>query len=267
MPESGSSDASGSGEDRAPAGAIVPGFVLAGFECSDHRLASGRRLDLLAATAHDRLAAADYARLGQVGIAACREGVSWVRCEPHAGAYDFGSLLPRIRAARVAGLCVAWDLLHFGFPDGVDPFAAAFPVRFGRYAGALARWLAEQGDEPWMFTPINEMSFLAWAAGDIRMMEPFACARGVELKAQLVLAAIEAIEAIRAVLPRARFIQPEPLIHVVPDPARPRTWRRVECDEALQWQAWDMLTGRVWPRLGGDPRYLDIVGVNFYSDN
>jgi hypothetical protein len=28
-----------------------------------------------------------------------------------------------------------------------------------------------------------------------------------------------------------------------------------------------MLTGRVWPSLGGHPRYLDIVGVNFYPNN
>jgi len=28
-----------------------------------------------------------------------------------------------------------------------------------------------------------------------------------------------------------------------------------------------MLTGRVWPSLGGHPRYLDIVGVNIYPNN
>ena len=28
-----------------------------------------------------------------------------------------------------------------------------------------------------------------------------------------------------------------------------------------------MMTGRLHPELGGHPRYLDIVGVNFYHDN
>lgn len=252
--------------DSGPA-PLVPSVFLGGFECSDHRTEDGRRIDVLASTAHDRLADADYARLRAVGIAGCREGASWVRCEPAPGAYDFATLLPRLAAARAHRMTVAWDLMHFGWPDDVDPFAPAFPARFGRYAGALARFLADESDQSFLFTPVNEMSFLAWAGGDIRLMNPFAVARGVELKAQLVLATIEAIEAIRAVLPAARFLSPEPAIRVVPDPSQPKTWRRVECDDLLQYQAWDMLTGRVWPRLGGHPRYLDIVGVNYYPDN
>jgi hypothetical protein len=98
-------------------------------------------------------------------------------------------------------------------------------------------------------------------------MNPFEAARGVELKAQLVRATIEAIEAVRAVAPRARFLQPEPVIRIVPSPEHPKTWRRVESDNLLQYQAWDMLEGRVWPSLGGHPRYLDIIGVNFYPNN
>ena len=34
-----------------------------------------------------------------------------------------------------------------------------------------------------------------------------------------------------------------------------------------QYQAWDMLVGRMWPQIGGDPKYLDVVGVNFYYNN
>jgi hypothetical protein len=98
-------------------------------------------------------------------------------------------------------------------------------------------------------------------------MFPFAAARGVELKVQLVLATIEAIEAIRDVLPNARFLQPEPVIHIDAPPEHPRIHARVASDNLLQYQAWDMLTGHVWPRLGGSERYLDVIGVNFYSDN
>ena len=247
--------------------ALLDGFFVGGFECSDHRIENGRRLDLLAATAHDRLAAADYALLRGVGIGACREGVSWVRCEARPGHFDFTSLLPRIEAARTLDVRVAWDLMHFGWPDDVDIFDPGFPARFGRYARAFARWLADHSDRRWLFTPVNEMSFLAWAGGDMRILNPFAAGRGVELKAQLVLATIEAIEAIRSVFPDARFLHPEPIITIHPHPEQPKTWRRVECDNLLQYQAWDMLCGTLWPRLGGDPKYLDIIGVNFYPDN
>lgn len=43
-------------------GQLFQSFFSGGFECSCHRPGHGRRLDLLAATGHDRHAAADYAR-------------------------------------------------------------------------------------------------------------------------------------------------------------------------------------------------------------
>jgi hypothetical protein len=245
---------------------LFDGFFLAGFECSDHKLEDGRRLDLLTSTRHDDFAAADYARARALGITACRDGISWVRCERSPGHYDFSSVLPRLRAAEGV-LEVIWDLMHFGWPDHVDVFAVDFPVRFGRYAQALARWFADETAIAPRFTAINEMSFLSWAGGDVGVMNPYQRARGFELKTQFVLATIEAIEAIRSVLPSARFLHSEPAINIVPSPEYPLTWRRVESDNLLQYQALDMLSGRSMPRLGGDPRYLDVVGVNFYSNN
>jgi hypothetical protein len=247
---------------------LFESFFLAGFECSDHRLEDGRRLDMLESTRHVELAGADYARVRELGISASREGVSWVRAEPRCGEFDFTSLETRLAAAR-QGNVVVWDLMHFGWPDHVDVFAPSFPACLARYAAALVRWLTDHGCDAGssMFCPINEMSFLAWAGGDVGFMNPFAVARGVELKAQLVLAAIAAIDAIRELWPEARFLHCEPAIQIVPSVEHPQTWRRVECDNQLQHQALDMLTGRVWPRLGGAPHYLDIVGVNFYPDN
>ena len=32
-------------------------------------------------------------------------------------------------------------------------------------------------------------------------------------------------------------------------------------------EAWDMLTGRLHPELGGDESMVDIIGVNFYDRN
>lgn len=247
--------------------ALFDDVFLGGFECSTQRLENGRRLDLLASTRHRELASRDYARLRAVGMTACRDGVPWTVAERSAGVYDFSSVTPMLRAAERHGVQVVWDLLHFGWPDDVDPFAPSFPSRFARYARAFAEHHARESDAPPWVAPVNEMSFLAWAGGDVRCLNPFEVARGVELKVQLVRATIEAIEAIRIVHPRARFLSPEPVIHIVADPEHPRTWRRVESDELLQYQAWDMLRGDVWPSLGGHPRYLDILGVNFYPDN
>jgi hypothetical protein len=251
----------------AAGGALFEGFFLGGFECSCQRLEDGRRLDLTASTRHDQLADQDFARARQLGLTACRDGASWVATEPAPGRHDFRPVLPLLRAAERHRVQVVWDLMHFGWPSDVDVFSSVFPRRLAQHARAFARWLRDESDQPAMLAPVNEMSFLAWAGGDVRCLNPFAAARGVELKAQLVRATIEAIDAVRAVIPDARFLQPEPVINIVPAEEHPRTWRRVESDNLLQYQAWDMLVGDVWPSLGGHPRYLDIVGVNFYPDN
>ncbi len=247
--------------------ALFEGVFLGGFECSCHLLADGRRLDLLKSTRHAELAHEDYSRLRGMGMTACRDGAPWAHVEPRPGSYDFAAASRMLHAAERCEVRVIWDLMHFGWPDDVDVFRPGFPRRFAAFAGAFARWLAAETDAVPFITPVNEMSFLAWAGGDVRAMHPFEAARGVELKVQLVRATIEAIEAIRDVLPHARFLQPEPLMNLVADDQRPKTWRRVESDNLLQYQAWDMLTGRAWYSLGGHPKYLDILGVNFYPEN
>lgn len=255
---------------RARTASATPLFhdvFLGGFECSCHRLEDGRRVDMLTSTSHRALADADYARLRAAGMTTCRDGVSWIAASRAGGVHDFSAMAPVLRAADRRGVSVIWDLMHFGWPDDIDVFAPSFVDRFAGYARDFARFHRSETAATPMVSPINETSFLAWAGGDMAVMNPFFAARGVELKVQLVRATIAAIEAIRDELPRARFLQPEPVIHIVSDPAHPKTWRRVECDNLLQYQAWDMLTGRVWPALGGRPEYLDIIGVNFYPDN
>jgi hypothetical protein len=246
---------------------LAGGFFFAGFECSDHRLETGRRLDLLTATRHEEFAAADYARLRSVGIQTCREGLSWVRCEPRRGEFDFSSTLGRLAAGVGHGIQIYWDVMHFGWPDHVDVFAIDFPQRFARFAQAFARHLAAHPPAAPLFTLINEMSFLAWAGGDVACMNPFAFARSPELKTQLVLATLAGIQAVRAVAPEARFLQSEPLIHIVRSPTQPLTWRQVECDNLAQFEALDMLQGLSWARLGGGPGFLDVIGVNVYPNN
>jgi hypothetical protein len=246
---------------------LTTSFWIGGFECSCHRRRDGKRLDLIAATGHERFAAADYRRLRGAGIAAARDGVRWHLVEPAPGRYDFSSLLPLVRAARDAGVEVIWDLCHYGWPEDLDIFRPRFVERFAAYARAVARLLAGELDRPPLLCPVNEISFWSWAGGDTAHLDPYLTGRGFELKAQLVRAAIAAMDAVWSIVPQTRFLHADPAVRVVPDPAKPQEEAEALGYHEAQFQAWDMLAGRLWPQLGGDPRYLGVLGVNYYPYN
>ncbi|MCO4054054.1 MAG: beta-glucosidase [Bosea sp.] len=242
-------------------------FFQGGFECSTHRRDDGVRLDIIAATRHDVMAAQDYALLHGLGVYTVRDGARWHLIEGAPGHYDWSSLLPMLDAARLTRTEVIWDLLHYGWPDHLDIWSSAFVDRFAAFAGALARLVRDRGDEvPW-YCPVNEISFMSWAGGDFAIFNPCARGRGDELKRQLVRAAIAAMDAIWAVDPRARFVHADPLIHVHPVPGSSSTQGRARRHTRAQYQAWDMMSGRSWPGLGGKPEYLDVLGVNYYCHN
>jgi hypothetical protein len=104
-------------------------------------------------------------------------------------------------------------------------------------------------------------------AGDQARMHPFGKGRGAELKRQLVRAAIAGCDAIWAVEPRARIVHVDPLIHIVPPLRRQDLASQAAVRREGQFEAWDMLAGRLAPELGGHPRYLQTIGVNFYYNN
>ncbi len=241
--------------------------MMGGFECSTHRRADGRRLDLIASTHHDKWVLEDYRVLKAHGLKTVRDGVRWHLIEEKAGQYNWSSLLPMVKAAKQVQTQVIWDLCHYGLPDDVNIWRPEFVTRFAKFAAETARLLHNETDEIPIFCPINEMSFWAWAGGDKAMFNPMAKGRGLELKQQLVRATIAAIEAIRNVDPRARFITAEPLINVLPRNGRPRDKGPAEAYRQAQFEAFDMLIGEIWPGLGGDPQYLDMVGLNYYSNN
>ncbi|SDE56961.1 glycoside hydrolase family 1 protein [Belnapia rosea] len=241
-------------------------FFLGGFECSTHRRADGRRLDLIAATRHDVLVEQDYRQLARHGIRAVRDGVRWHLVEPGApGHYNWSSLLPMLRAGEAAGTQVAWDLCHYGWPDELDVFSADFVERLARYAAAFARLHLDETGRPPVICPVNEISYLAWAGGDMARMNPLARGRGYELKRQLARAAIASASAVRAVAPGARILAIDPLIHIAPAPGKDAGPALAHLE--AQFQAWDMLVGRHAPELGGAPTMLDLVGVNYYWNN
>ena len=235
-------------------------FFMGGFECSTHRLRSGRRLDVLGATAHDRFARQDYHRLASVGMRTVRDGLRWHLIEPSPGVYDFSGVLPMLAAARDADVEVIWDLLHYGWPDDLDIFSDAFVDRFAELARVFVELATRQTNGPLWIVPVNEISFFAWAGGDVGIFNPFATHRGDELKRQLVRATIAAIASMRQVNPEVRIVHTEPMINVVPHANRPHEAAAAECHREAQYAALDMIAGRTHPELGGREDYLGCTG-------
>ncbi|MFC5849654.1 acyl-CoA dehydrogenase family protein [Deinococcus petrolearius] len=252
-------------EDTAPS--VFRSFFMGGFECSTQRRPSGRRIDVIDATGHDRFAAQDYARLAAAGLRSARDGLRWHLVERVPGEYDFTSAQAQVTAAREAGVQVVWDLLHYGSPDFVDVFAPDFPEVFARFARAAATFLRAGTEGTLWVCPVNEISFMAWGGGDVGYLNPFARGRGDTLKRQLVRASIRAMDEVRAVDPAARFLHAEPLIAVQAHPERPEDRPHAQADHDSQYAALDMLLGRVHPELGGGEGYVDVVGLNYYPYN
>lgn len=251
-----------------PDPALFKSFFIGGFESSTHwRHKDGKRLDLVGATGHDRFAAQDYARLHSLGIHTARDGVRWHLIDKGGGEYDWSSALPMLRAARATRTQVIWDLLHFGWPDGLDVFSAAFVERFERFARAFMRVLTQETDEVPFIAPVNEPSFLSYAAGEKGFFYPFVHARGNEIKAQFVRGIVAACAAARAVHPGTRLVHTDPVINVIADPRRPQDRLAAELHRLAQFDAWDIIAGRARPELGGRAEFLDILGLNYYVQN
>ena len=246
---------------------LFPTFFLSGFECSTFHWQHRGRRDLVAETQHDRCADGDYALLRSLGIAVAREGIPWPLVERD-GHFDFSRLDPFIAAMNRHAVMPVWDLCHYGYPDDLDPLGEEFPERFARYCRAAARYVAGKTPGPAFFTPINEITFFSFCAGEWGWAAPYLTGRDNRFALRLALcrAAIAGVRAIREVDPGARMVNVDPLVYVVPPEGRPDL-----ADEARHetfedtFVAWDILAGRERPEWGGSPEVLDIVGVNCYS--
>ena len=243
-------------------------FFIGGFECSTHRGRDGRRHDLIAATQHDQFALEDFKRLKERGISVAREGLRWHLIEPQPERYDFSSVQPILHAAQETGVQILWDLFHYGFPDDTNPFEPDFVHRFAQFAYKFAEFLkTETGAETPFVCPFNEISFFTYAAGERGFFAPYEQKRGRELKPKLVRAAIEAAKAFRSVFPNTRFLQIDPVFHIVPPSDDWEDWEKTEKYRNAQYESWDLISGRLQPELGGSSDFLDIVGVNYYYYN
>jgi beta-glucosidase/6-phospho-beta-glucosidase/beta-galactosidase len=248
---------------------IFPTFFLSGFECSTFDWHDTGRRDLCEETQHRVHADEDYRMLRELGIAVAREGIPWPLVDRGRGDYDFSAIDPFLAAQRRHSILPIWDLCHYGYPDGLDPYGDAFVERFVAYARAAARYVAERAHHgPLLFTPTNEPTFFGYMAGEWAWAAPFGKDRETRRRLTLALARadIAAVEAIREDFPDSRMVHIDPLIWVVPPRDRPdlaEAARRESYDDA--YLAWDAISGRRFPELGGSPETIDIIGFNNYS--
>jgi hypothetical protein len=242
-------------------------FFLGGFEGTTGYNVHREWIDQIAATEHDRQVDGDYRRLRESGIHAARDSIRWPLVD-RGGRYDFSSAEPFLEASQRHQITVIWDLFHYGYPADLDPFTDEFIRRFADYCHAVAQFIRARQTGTCYFTPVNEPSFLAWAAGEVGRFAPHCEGRGPQLKVALVRAAIAGINAIRAAVPDARIVNVDPLCHVVA-PLHDRNSRADANDfnNRAVFETWDMLAGRLRPELGGSRAHLDIVGVNYYWTN
>ena len=196
-----------------------------------------------------------------------REGLRWHLIEAHPGKYDFSSFFSIHEAAQRHQIQIIWDLLHFGWPSFLDIFDPGWIDAFANFAGAFGKLIKTETSGPSFIAPINEISFFAWAGGDTAYLNPFETGRGAELKQQLVQGALRASDALRAELPDVRLVSPEPVIHIAGNPSDPMDLIQAAEYRSSMFETWDMISGRAHPDLGGDERYLDVLGVNYYDKN
>lgn len=244
-----------------------PSIFLAGYECSTHRRWDHERLDLIAATQHDRYCERDYALAVRHGIRAARDGFRWHLIETEPGRYDWSSVRPMIQAARRQGVRVIWDLCHYGYPDDLDIWSDEFLERFSAFCYAATKLISEESEQPPAVCPVNEISFWAWLGGLEGRMNPHARGHPAELKRQLVRAALVGIDAARAADRETVIICAEPLINIVTDSHHEADLAAANHYHEAQYESIDMLLGRRDAELGGHPGALDIVGVNYYTHN
>jgi beta-glucosidase/6-phospho-beta-glucosidase/beta-galactosidase len=240
-------------------------FFMGGYECADHINRSGVRVNLLEETQHISKAYEDYALLSETGIKTVREGIAWSQVEKKPFIYDFSEVRTRIEAAARFGIQVIWDLCHFGYPDDLIPTHPLFPKRFKSLCRAFCEFHNKYSKETLYIIPVNEISFLSWHSGDVRGTVPFAINSGFDIKYHLCKAVIEGIKTLKETDPSARILTVEPIVKILPG----------SCDDAGilrqvnedQFQAMDIIGGRICPELGGEPEYLDILGFNYYYNN
>jgi beta-glucosidase/6-phospho-beta-glucosidase/beta-galactosidase len=244
---------------------VFRSFFMGGYECADHINRSGERVNLLKETEHDIRAEADYSDLAQLGINVVREGICWSAVETAPYLFDFTEVKNRMDAAEKHGIQQIWDICHFGYPDDIYPTHPHFCERYVVVCEAFANFYKANSTQQLFVVPVNEISFLSWHSGDVRGTVPFAVNCGWDIKYHLCKAAILGINKLKAIDPDCRIVLVEPLIKILP--GYETDLEHIHNLNEHQFQAMDIIAGRMCPELGGCEDNLDILGFNYYWNN
>ena len=241
---------------------------MGGFEACFARSEHGQRHNMLRTTKHDVQCRSDYRLLKEIGITTVRESLSWHQIDRGNGQYDFTFFEEIMQIAREEGLQVIWGLNHFDLPDDAGPFSHTLVERFASYAVEAVKTIRRYTDGLMYIIPFNEMSFFSWMSAEVGVWAPYSFNRGGHLKAQLAKCVIEAIKAIRVIDPDVRFVHIDPILNRIARPDSESPVQRFVADfRNHMFESWDIVSGRVRPDLGGQPDYLDFVGLNYYINN
>lgn len=241
-------------------------FFMGGFECADHINRQGKRVNLLKETQHDLRVEEDYRLLLDLNIKVIREGICWSAVERVPYIFDFSEVRNRLRIAEKLGIQVIWDLCHFGYPDGIFPTHPLFTDRFMALCRAFALFHRQNTRAQLMVVPINEISFLSWHSGEVRGTVPFAINSGFDIKYHLCKAAIEGIHVLRQTVEECEIFLVEPLVKIHRGTSE-ITEQELNELNLHQFQAIDIISGRLCPELGGSIALFDKIGVNYYHSN
>ena len=248
---------------------IFSSFWMAGYECSDQLNCFGNRVDLLESSGHLTMLDEDYKSLSSFSIKTVREGIRWSQVEKKPYQYDWSSVIFMFEKGKQNNIQQIWDICHFGFADDLTPLHPMFARRFAALCRAFILLFKKHfPNKTLIVTPINEVSFISWLGGEAKGTTPYCSGQGWEVKYNLMKAYIEGITAMKAVDPYTRILTTEPLVNIVaPIDATDEIKESAEEANENQYQATDILCGKLCPELGGKPGYLDIVGFNFYFNN
>jgi beta-glucosidase/6-phospho-beta-glucosidase/beta-galactosidase len=246
-------------------------YIMAGFECTSALVSQNERLDMLTISDHRYRCVSDYRLIKELGITTVREGFSWAQIDQGNGRYDFSGYENMLQTGSEMEIQQIWDLNHFDYPTYLDPFTDEFISAFARYSIQVIKVLKKYIHGEIYLAPINEISFFAWIAADQGKWAPFKNGSdwGLLFKKQLVKAALASMKAIWSVDSTVRFIHIDPFMRrVAKKPATQAAMDHVNhFNQVIRYEAWDMISGRTYPELGGEEKFLDIIGVNYYLHN
>jgi beta-glucosidase len=242
-----------------------------------------RSLDEYELTQHYTFWRSDFDLVADTGVQALRWGIPWYRVQPKPKLWDWQWIDEALDyLVNVKGITPILDLMHYGTPLWLENsfINASYPQRVAEYAAAVAERYQSLVK---IYTPLNEPTINAHQAGRLGQWPPYlhgedgyykvlaALARGMVLTTQALL----------AVQPEAKTVQVEAVGYRWSKD--PRLAHRVAAENAAQFLAFDLSTGRVdadhilysyllehgvtehdleWFRRNA-VRY-DVLGANFY---